>query len=78
MKAVNLKLTLLDKLISIKDENLLNKLNDILANIEVNSPVFNTTIAQKEMLKSSEGDVQNGRLFSDKDVNDEEDEWLSK
>jgi hypothetical protein len=73
MKAVNLKLTLLDKLISIKDENLL-----ILANIEVNSPVFNTTIAQKEMLKSSEGDVQNGRLFSDKDVNDEEDEWLSK
>ncbi len=74
----NLKYELLDKLISIEDDTLLEKINEFIGNVDINKPVFKTTDAQKKMFAKSEEDIRYGNLFSDKDVNEDEDKWLNR
>lgn len=50
MQANNLKYTLLDKLISIQDIKLLEKVNAIIGNEDINASVFKITENQKSML----------------------------
>jgi hypothetical protein len=77
MPAENLKYTLLDKLISVRDMSLLQKVNEILRNVDISDPVFKVTDSQKKMLEKSEEDIRNGNLTSDDDLNAEEDKWLN-
>ena len=77
MQVNDLKYSLLDKLISVRDINVLQKINDLIGSVDINSPVFKATDAQKQMLMKSEEDIRNGNLISDDDLNSEEDQWLN-
>jgi hypothetical protein len=77
MQTNNLKYTLLDKLISIRDLAILQKVSDLLSNVDINKPTFKVTGGQKQMLMSSEEDVRIGNLTSDEELNAEEDLWLN-
>lgn len=78
MQYNNLKYELLDKLISIDDDNLLKRINDFMSGIDINKTIFKTTEDQKKMLSKSEEDICNGNLISDKDINRDEDKWLNR
>lgn len=78
MQDVNLKYNLLDKLISIQDSSLLEKVNELIGNVDINKPVFKTTVNQKRMLAKSEEDIFNGNLLSDEELNEDEDKWLNR
>ncbi len=77
MQADNLKYTLLDKVISIKDMSLLQKVSDLLGSVEIDKPIFKVTDGQKQMLMSSEEDIRKGNLTPDDELNAEEDLWLN-
>jgi hypothetical protein len=77
MQADNLKYTILDKLISIRDMALLQKVSDLLGNVDINKPTFKVTDGQKQMLINSEEDIRRGNLTSDDELNAEEDLWLN-
>jgi hypothetical protein len=78
MQADNLKYTLLDKLISIRDMALLQKVSDLLSTVDINKTTFKVTDGQKQMLMSSEEDIRSGNLTSDDELNAEEDLWLNE
>ena len=77
MQADNLKFSLLDKLISVRDLSLLEKVDSLLGNVDINQPIFKVTDAQKQMLKKSEDDIHKGNLISDDELNAEEDKLLN-
>ena len=77
IQADNLRYTLLDKLISIRDIDLLKKVNDLIGNVDVDKTVFNVTDGQRQMLMKSEEDIRNGNIISDEELNAEEDQWLN-
>ena len=75
MQVNDLKYNLLDKLISVRDINVLQKINDLIGNVDINSPIFKVTDAQKQMLMKSEEDIRNGNVISNDDLNAEEDQY---
>ncbi|MEO8913339.1 MAG: hypothetical protein ABI312_05755 [Puia sp.] len=77
MQVNDLKYNLLDKLISVRDINILQKINDLIGGVDINSPVFKVTDAQKQMLMESEEDIRNGNVISDDQLNADEDLWLN-
>ncbi len=77
MEANNLRYSLLDKLISVGDSSVLQKINDLIGNIDLEKTEIKVTDAQKQMLMSSEDDIRNGNTIADKDLNDEENKWLN-
>jgi hypothetical protein len=77
MQVNDLKYNLLDKLISVRDINVLQKINDLIGNVDLNSPTFKVTDAQKQTLMNSEEDIRNGNTISNDDLNAEEDQWLN-
>lgn len=77
MQAENLKYTLLDKIISVNDMSLLQKVNDLLGNVNIDQTIFKLTDAQKEMLMNSEEDILKGNLTTNDELNAEEDLWLN-
>ena len=77
MQVNDLKFNLLDKLISVRDISVLQKINDLIGGVDINSPVFKVTDAQRQMLMKSEEDIRNGNVISDDDLNAEEDLWLN-
>jgi hypothetical protein len=77
MQVNDLKYNLLDKLISVRDINILQKINDLIGSVDINAPIFKVTDAQKQMLMKSEEDIHNGNVISDDDLNAEEDQWLN-
>ncbi len=77
MQADNLRYTLLDKLISIREIALSQKVSDLLSNVDINNTTFKVTDGQKQILMRSEEDIRNGNLTSDDELNTEEDLWLN-
>ncbi len=77
MQVNDLRYSLLDKLISVRDINILQKINDLIGGVDINSPVFKVTDAQKQMLMKSEEDIRNGNVISDDELNADEDLWLN-
>lgn len=77
MQVNDLKYNLLDKLISVQDIGILQKINDLIGGVDINSPIFKVTDAQKQMLMKSEEDIRNGNVISNDDLNAEEDQWLN-
>jgi hypothetical protein len=78
MQADNLKYTLLDKIISVNDTSLLQKVSDLLSNVNIDQPIFKVTDSQKEMLMKSEEDIRKGKLTGNDELNAEEDLWLNE
>jgi hypothetical protein len=77
MQVNDLKYNLIDKLISVRDLNILQKINDLIGNVDINKPVFKVSDAQRQMLMNSEEDIPKGNVISDDDLNAEEDKWLN-
>jgi hypothetical protein len=77
MQVNDLKYNLIDKLISVRDLNILQKINDLIGNVDINKPVFKVSNAQRQMLTKSEEDIHKGNVISDDDLNAEEDKWLN-
>ena len=77
MEANNLRYKLLDKLISIRDNNIWQKINDLIGNIDIEKTEIKVTDAQKQMLINSEEDILKGNTISDADLNEEENKWLN-
>lgn len=66
------------KLITIRDDQrLLQKVNDLIGNVNLHRPIFKVTAEQRNMLMESEQDIQYGNIISDDDLNDEDDLWLN-
>ncbi|MEO8853363.1 MAG: hypothetical protein ABI359_06270 [Ginsengibacter sp.] len=78
MEVDNLKYDLLDKLISIEDHNLLEKVNSLIGDIDINKTIFKITDDQKKMLSQSEKDILNSDLVTDEKLNEDEDKWLNR
>jgi hypothetical protein len=78
MQAGNLKYNVLDKLISVNDDNLLKKINNLIGNVDLEETPIKVSNAQKQMLMNSEQDILNDNLISNEDVNEEEEQWLKK
>lgn len=77
MRVSYLKYRLLDKLISVHDFEVLEKVNEIIGDVDIHQPVFKITEEQKNMLVKSEEDILNGDLITDQELNEEEDKWLN-
>jgi hypothetical protein len=77
MEANNLRYSLLDKLISVRDIGLLQKINDLIGNVDLDKTTFKLTEAQRQMLMQSEEDIHKGNLTPDDTLNEEEDQWLN-
>ncbi len=76
MQVENLKHTLLDKLISVDDISLLNKINDLINTVDLNKSVFAISEKQHVMLSQSEDDIISGKLITNDKLNLAEDKWL--
>jgi len=77
MEVNHLKQSLLDKLISVDDENVLKQINALIGNVDIEKPVFKVSNRQKQLLEKSEGDIENGRLTTNEELNKDEEEWLN-
>ena len=78
MHVDNLKYSILDKLISVNDKGLLEKINDLIGDIDLEETPIKVSDAQRQMLINSEQDILNKNLISDEDVNEEEEQWLKE
>ena len=67
---------LIDKLISIKNKDILSAVDRLLEVSVKEEDVYKLSEDQRKALQASETDIANGRLISDEDLNNEEDEWL--
>ncbi len=77
MQLHTLKNSLLDKLISIEDERLLEKVDLLIGEVDLEKKEFKVSKNQYEMLLKSESDIKEGKLVSDEALNDEEEKWLN-
>ncbi len=77
METNNLRYSLLDKLISVRDNNIWQKINDLIGNIDIEKTEIKITDAQRLMLMKSEEDISKGNTISDEDLNEEESKWLN-
>jgi len=71
MQADDLKYNLVDRLVSVRDINILQKINDLIGKVDTNNPVFKITDGQTEMLLRSEEDIRKVHLISNDDLNAE-------
>ena len=71
----NLRSGLIDKILNIKNKDLLVALDTL---ISANADTVKLTAAQKELLKMSEQDIENGRLISQEAMDKRNIEWLSE
>ncbi|MEO5650618.1 MAG: hypothetical protein ABIR03_11940 [Ginsengibacter sp.] len=57
---------------------MLEKVNDLIGNVDVSKTIFKTTYEQQQMLMKSEYDIRNGNLITEEELNEEEDKWLNE
>lgn len=78
MKPDSLKIGLLDKLISVTDENLLERIDALLSNVDLQKTVIKVNERQHNMLLNSKQDILEGNFITDEELNEEEEKWLSE
>ena len=77
MKPVdNIRNGLIDKLLAIQSKDFLLALDKLLASSGAKGEVVALTEEQKIMLQMSEADIQNGDLLSEKELDQQDKEWL--
>lgn len=74
----NLRNELIDKILSIKNENFLIALDQIITSSSPNSEIIELSREQKAMLKMSESDIENERLISQEKMDKRNLEWLNE
>ncbi len=77
MQHNNLKLSLLDKLISVTDESLLERVDTLLSKVDLEKTLIKVNERQHSMLLNSEEDILKGNFVTDEELNEEEVKWLN-
>jgi hypothetical protein len=68
---------LIDKILSIRNEDFLKALDELISSSKTESDIIELTSAQKSMLEMSEKDIENGRLISQDVMSKRNLEWLN-
>lgn len=69
---------LIDKILSIRNKEFLEALDKLISSSASGSDIVNLTDEQKEMLKISDDDIENGRLISQEEMDKRNLEWLNE
>jgi len=72
----NIRLGLIDKILSIKNKDFLEALDKLISSSESESEIVELTEEQKLMLEMSENDIKLGKLISQDAMNKRNQEWL--
>jgi len=72
-----LRSQLIDKILAIKNKDLLEALDKLVASSSSPSDLVELTAEQKEMLEMSDDDIESGRLISQEAMNKRNLEWLN-
>lgn len=73
----NIRNGLIDKILSIKNKDLLLALDKLITSSASSSDLVELTNEQKSMLEMSEDDIKNGELISQDAMNKRNLEWLN-
>jgi len=68
---------LIDNILTIKNKDFLRALDNLITSSTTDTNVVELTAEQKEMLKMSETDIENGRLISQEAMDKRNIEWLN-
>ena len=77
MSTLEIKLEIFDKLKTIEDVSLLEKIRNLLKNADT-SDIYQFEDYELDMLRESEEDIKYGRVISQEDLDKEDLEWLSE
>jgi archaellum component FlaF (FlaF/FlaG flagellin family) len=73
----NIRNGLIDKILSIKNKDFLQALDNLITSSSSSSELVELTNEQKVMLEMSEEDIKNGKLISQDAMNKRNLEWLN-
>lgn len=73
----NIRNGLIDKILSIKNKDFLQALDNLITSSSSSSELVELTNEQKIMLEMSEEDIKNGKLISQDAMNKRNLEWLN-
>lgn len=76
MISETVKIKLIEKLYSLTDETIFNKISDLLKDIDINVEPYKLNPEQILMVNEGLEDYKAGRTYTDEEVNREEQEWL--
>lgn len=68
---------LIKKILTIRNEDFLIALNNLISSSAAGTNVMELTAEQKEMLEMSEADIKNGKLISQEAMDKRNIEWLN-
>ena len=74
----NIRNGLIDKILSIKNKDFLQALDQLITSSSSSSDLVELTNEQKIMLEMSEEDIKNGKLISQDAMNKRNLEWLNE
>lgn len=77
MSTLELKLAIFDKLKSVEDATLLQKIMGLLNGVDKDD-VYHLNEFELNMVKEGEADLEAGRVFTNEEVIAEEKKWLSE
>lgn len=77
MSTLELKLAIYDKLKSVEDDSLLEKIMKLLKTVDENK-IYHLNEQELNMVKEGEEDIKFGRVISQEQLDKEDLEWLSK
>ena len=75
MSTLELKLAIYDKLKSVEDDGLLEKIMNLLNN---ENEIYHLNESELKMVKEGEEDIKFGRVITQEQLDKEDLEWLSK
>lgn len=77
MSILEIKLEIFDKLKDVEDITLLNRIMDLLKNID-QTEVYQLNEFELNIIRESEEDIKAGRVISQEQLDKEDLEWISK
>lgn len=77
MSTLELKLAIYDKLKSVEDDGLLEKIMRLLKTADKNK-IYHLNEFELNMVKEGEQDIKAGRLYTNEEVMAEENKWLNE
>lgn len=77
MSTLELKLAIYDKLKSVEDDSLLEKIMGLLKAVEKDK-IYHLNEFELKMVKEGEADLKAGRVFTNEEVVAEENKWLNE
>ena len=78
MTIEQMRYTVIDKLQEIENPDVLDAIYKILNNLSKKEVQLKLSDEQKRMMELSEHDIAAGRIYTDTQVNSEEDKWLEE